>query len=330
MKVFKSAYFDSFCCLASACPDSCCHEWEVLVDPESAKRYEALSGPLGDDLCRVMTAEDGDVFLRLEHGRCPMWRPDGLCRIQAQLGHEALCKTCREFPRLRHDYGDFVELGLELSCPEAARLILTQPFAPRTVEEMPGGEVPQYDTDAMTVLLETREEALKILQDASRPVPETLALLLMYGAHAQELVDGGAGEFDPALALDTAREFAAAGDEKALPAFYLELELLTERWRKRLEAPMGGEWNEMTRAFAAYCVERYWLQAVSDYDLMGRVKMIVAASLLLRILGGDFAETAQLYAKEIENSAENVDAILDAAYESPAFADNKLLGLLLL
>ena len=47
-----------------------------------------------------------------------MWRQDGLCRIQAELGHEALCKTCREFPRLRHDYGSFVELGLELH-PEA-------------------------------------------------------------------------------------------------------------------------------------------------------------------------------------------------------------------
>ena len=330
MKISKSAYFDSFRCLADRCPDSCCHEWDVLVDDASAARYRALPGPLGDHLRRVMTEEDGQVFMALEQGRCPMWRGDGLCRIQAQLGHESLCKTCREFPRLRHDYGDFVELGLELSCPEAARLILTQPFAPRITEEIPGGEDPEYDAEAMTVLLQTREEALKILQDTTRSVGETLAIFLLYGVHAQELVDGGAGEFDPETALDAAREFAAAGESGALPAFYLGLELLTDRWRKRLEEPASGAWSEMTRAFACYCVERYWLQAVSDYDLVSRIKMTVAACLLLRTLGGDFVETAQLYSKEIENSAENVDAILDATYESPAFADNKLLGLLLL
>ena len=76
-------------------------------------------------------------------------------------------------------------------------------------------------------------------------------------------------------------------------------------------------------------MERYWLQAVSDYDLICRVKMVIASCLLVKTLGGDPVETAQIYAKEIENNADNVDAILDAAYENPAFTDDKLLGLLL-
>ena len=38
------------------------------------------------------------------------------------------------FPRLTHDYGDFAELGLELSCPEAAKLILNAPLAPLMVD----------------------------------------------------------------------------------------------------------------------------------------------------------------------------------------------------
>ena len=92
---------------------------------------------------------------------------------------------------------------------------------------------------------------------------------------------------------------------------------------------MGGAWSEMTRRFACYCVERYWLQAVSDYDLVGRVKMIVAACLLVKALGGDTIETAQLYSKEVENSIDNVEAILDGAYAHPALTDDKLLGLLL-
>ena len=76
-------------------------------------------------------------------------------------------------------------------------------------------------------------------------------------------------------------------------------------------------------------MNRYWLQAVSDYDLYSRVKFLVIACLLLRTLGGDFVETAQLFSKEIENDADNMDALLDAAYEHPAFTDAKLLGMLL-
>jgi hypothetical protein len=76
-------------------------------------------------------------------------------------------------------------------------------------------------------------------------------------------------------------------------------------------------------------VERYWLQAVSDYDLSCRVKFIVLSCLVISCLGGDFLQTAQLYSKEIENSTENVESLLDAAYAHPAFTDAKLLYWLL-
>ena len=139
MKLIKPHYFDSFRCIASACPDSCCKEWDVAVDPEKATFYRSLSGPLGDRLRQVLYEEDGDTYMAIENRRCPMWREDGLCRIQAELGETALCKTCREFPRLTHDYGDFVELGLELSCPEAARIILENPSPIYITREIPGG-----------------------------------------------------------------------------------------------------------------------------------------------------------------------------------------------
>ena len=75
--------------------------------------------------------------------------------------------------------------------------------------------------------------------------------------------------------------------------------------------------------------ERYWLQSILDYDLVCRVKLVVASCLLIHHLGGDILETAQLYSKEIENSAENVETILDGAYTHPALTDANLLGLLL-
>lgn len=329
MKLIKSAFYDQFRCLASACPDSCCQEWEVLVDEASALRYLSLPGALGDSLREKLKQEDGEYYLTITDRRCPMWRTDGLCEIQAQLGHDGLCQTCRDFPRLRHDYGDFIELGLELSCPEAARLLLTMPPAPPVITETEGGEEPEYDVEVMDILQRSRPVALKILEN--RPIPEALALLLLYAYNVQNQLDGGeADPFDPVADLALAHRMAQPGDPAIMPEFFAGLEILTPRWADLLQNPSPTpDWAEELRAMARYGIERYWLQAVSDFDLAARVKMLVAACILVRDLGGNILQTAQLYSKEIENSAENVDTILDAAYTSPAFTDVYLLGRLL-
>ena len=325
------AYFESFRCIASRCEDSCCKEWEVLVDTVAAAQYLQLPGSLGEDLRRYLYQdEDGEWYLRIENRRCPMWRQDGLCRIQAELNHAALCETCREFPRLTHDYGDFVERGLELSCPEAARMIFANPDAPWVEREIPGGEAGEYDQQDMDLLLRTRQQMLSILADTDRPVQEALALALLYGYQAQSELDGAESLWNPEQALTFARSLAKPANGSDLTEFYEELEILTPAWAERLQMPAGtGTWDEKLRILAQYGVQRYWLQAISDFDLVGRVKMMVASCLLVHHLGGELVQTAQLYAKEIENNADNVDAILEGAYSNPALTDEKLLGLLL-
>lgn len=331
MKLIKPPIYDQFRCLAGACPDSCCQEWEVQVDEASARRYLSLPGALGDTLREKLKQDDeGEYYLEITDRRCPMWRTDGLCEIQAHLGEDGLCKTCHEFPRLRHDYGDFAELGLELSCPESARLILTAPPAAPIVMEVPGGEAPDYDREIMEILLRTRIQALRILSEY--PLPQALGLLLLYAYSAQEELDGGEEAIlDAEADLELIRRAARPGSAEVLRDFYLNLEILTPRWETLLRNPAPtADWPEELRAIARYGVERYWLQTVSDLDLVCRVKMIVAACALVRHLGGNMFETAQLYSKEIENSADNVDAILDAAYTCPAFTDVYLLGQLLI
>lgn len=332
MRISKPAYFDKFHCIADKCPDSCCKEWEVEVDEQSAAFYRNLEGPLGDRLCAVLKDDpEWGTVMTIEDGRCPMWRADGLCRIQAELGHDALCKTCRDFPRLIHDYGTFRELGLELSCPEAARLILTSPTAPLVTEEVPGGEVPDYDEDAMAILLQTRNEALAIMQHPDYSITEALTLLLYYGYQAQGLLDNGdAPDFHPGLLLREAKFSAISDGEEALVDFFKGLEILTSEWKDRLSAPLPFvPWAAELRNLAQYFIERYWLQAISDYDLVSRVKLAVVSCILVHLLGGDVIQTAQIYSKEIENSPENMDALLDATYSHSALTDQRLLGMLL-
>lgn len=328
MIITKPRYYDAFRCIAGSCPDSCCKEWAVQVDDDAASLYRQLPGTLGDRLREVLTEEDGETVMAIENGRCPMWREDGLCRIQAELGEEALCHVCREFPRLRHDYGDFVELGLELSCPEAARLILSAPAEAPIAEETAEDGIGDYDEEAMASLKASREVALRLL-DESDP-KKALASLLIYGYQAQAELDGEeAAEFDAEAALEDAAVMAKPGNTEAIAAFFRELEILTPVWKKLLNHPHNVSLPAQAQNLARYLVNRYWLQAVSDYDLTCRVKFIVIACLLVGSLGDDFCHTAQLFSKEIENDADNVDAILDAAYTREAFTDDKLLGLLL-
>ena len=328
MELCYPSYYKMFSCIADRCPDSCCHEWEVQVDAASAARYRSMEGPLGDALRGQLYDEEGETYLRNENGRCPMWREDGLCRIQAEQGHGALCTVCQQFPRLRHDYGSFVELGLELSCPEAARLILETPLR-WGMETVPGDGEPEYDGEIMALLQESRPKALALLEDGRYSVPERLRLLLVYGYHVQAAIDGAEpAPFDPEAALKEAAQFAGPGDAAALAEYYAELDLLTERWRERLNALREPEWAEGLCRIAQYGVCRHWFQAVSDWDLSCRVKMILSGCALVARLPGDLAANAQLWSKEIENSAQNLDTILDDAYSQPALTDANLLGLM--
>lgn len=211
-----------------ACPDSCCQEWDVDVDPDSAKRYRALPGELGDALRAALTdTEDGTVLAQTS-GRCPMWRQDGLCRIQAELGEQALCHVCRTFPRLTHEYEGFTEYALELSCPEAARLILT---------EAPGRWVPEAEGD-LGFLVRSREPGRDLLEDSRFSVGERLAVLLIFAGKAEDALCAGktVPDLDPEAALDAARELAGPGELAPVLEFYKSLEILTKAWR----AAAGG------------------------------------------------------------------------------------------
>lgn len=316
MEIRKPDFYDTFRCIAGACPDSCCKEWDVAVDPEKAAFYRALPGPLGDRLRQYLKDEDGDTYLTLDGLRCPMWRGDGLCRIQAELGESALCDTCRDFPRLRHDYGSFVELGLELSCPEAAMILLSQENWHWTRQ---GAAAEPTDRD-MEILLDTRREAMALTQGE-----DPLGQLLLYGYHAQQALDSG--ELAPFSPSPIPEALVREADTDAFLQVFRELEILTLAWEKRLAAPRPRTLQSEDRAMLRYLISRYWLQAISDFDIVCRAKLTVALPILSCLLGGDPVATAQLLSKEIENDAQNIDALLDGAYSLPGLTDANLLAL---
>lgn len=316
-------YYEQFRCIAAACQDSCCQQWQVDVDDISAEKYLQLEGPVGDHLRSVLTRTEDGWVLPITEGRCPMWRQDGLCEIQAAHGHEALCQTCQQFPRLRHEYEGFTELDLEMSCPEAARILFSG-------DEQWVGHIPATTDEILDILLRSRQQALEYLQGTAAPLTEKLIALLLYAHHVQSWIDGGEEPvIDPQAALSLAAALPGEGDITPVLEFYVNLEILTDRWRQRLNgANKVPVWDARLVRFVTYGIRRYWLQAVSDFDLLCRVKFLIGAVILLAHLGGDPVATAQLWSKEIENDPDNVEALLDGAYTSPAFTDVNLLKLL--
>ncbi len=317
-------YYRSFVCLAGDCTDTCCAGWDVLVDEETAARYAAMEGDLGRRVrASLRIDQDGDCVISMVAGKCPLLTQAGLCSVQLAHGHDALCRVCREFPRLRQDYETFVEHGLSLACPAAAALILNSTDDGWDEAGTLEAAAVEYDVDLLKRLQQTREPLLALLRDESRPVGESLALALLYAYAVQDAIDGEDFVFDPAQEL-AALPQPQKRDFTGMIDFHRKLEILTDRWAEKLSRAGGlGPWPKETRALAAYYVNRHWLQAISDRDPVWRIKQMLAACLMARVFPG--ADEIALYSKEVEHDSDNVDRIWEAADSDPAWSDLALL-----
>ena len=146
MKYVQFDYVNKFSCLAGKCPDTCCKDWQIILDEDAIARYASLPGELGKQVRAAMLTENGETRFRERGGNCVLLRDDGLCPLQAAYGAEMLCRTCFTHPRFTEEYGQTAELTLSASCPEAARLLLEHD-APLTLTETDDGG-PVYRTSS--------------------------------------------------------------------------------------------------------------------------------------------------------------------------------------
>ncbi|HAT4214474.1 flagellin lysine-N-methylase [Clostridium perfringens] len=124
MKVRVPNYFNEFKCIASECEDTCCAGWEIVIDDETHKRYEKVEGEFGEILRSKIVKSDGENIFLLNNGNCSFLNEKKMCEIYINIGEDHLCYTCQQFPRYTEEFLDLKEVGLSLSCPEAARIIL--------------------------------------------------------------------------------------------------------------------------------------------------------------------------------------------------------------
>ncbi len=352
MKLRMPAYFRQFQCTCGACPDTCCRDWSIALEPETAAFYRTVDGPLGADLTRAMAADGDGACLALAGGLCPMLDGDGLCRIQRQLGEARLSQSCRLYPRFAEEYGALREWCLTMACPEAARLLLADAAPVQLVEETtdePLSGCNDLDARRFYDLLAARRTAFAIVQDRSAPWQQRLGWLLAFAQSLQRALDG---RRMARLERVTARYAAGyrprrtpgtdpAGAAALLPALR-DLEAINGRWTDLLDAALAAPRTEADRRrFAAadgpwaheyehllhYFLYRYFLKAVVDRRLLPRVQLAAFAVLAVRELtaarwpagadGPARIDVLHRFSREVEHSEENRTRLLDRLAARP-------------
>lgn len=116
--------YETFSCIGSKCPDTCCKGWEVDIDDETFLNYKSVNGKFGDKLRENIKTHNGEYYFPSGiKGRCPFLDSSNLCEIYKNLGEESLCDICTEYPRFYQSYDNYEQVDLSISCVEAGRLL---------------------------------------------------------------------------------------------------------------------------------------------------------------------------------------------------------------
>ncbi len=171
-------YFYDFQCEASACSDTCCAGWGVSIDPVSLKKYKKYPGFFGNRLKNSINWENHSF--EQYNGRCVFLNEENLCDIYTEGGPEMLCKACTRYPRHYEEYENLREISLSLSCPAAARMIMSSDERMTFLKESretPEEKYESFDSDLFRKLQEIREYLYGVVQNRELSIEERMALL---------------------------------------------------------------------------------------------------------------------------------------------------------
>jgi lysine-N-methylase len=184
-RLLQPSHFGKFRCIGSDCEDTCCSGWIVHIDKSTYGKYRNSSDPALQTLVTINeNAPDDDDYARIQMNRavCP-FLSEGLCSIQQRFGEDYLSNMCATYPRVINRVDDVVQRSLDLSCPEAARIVLLNPQPIEFDEEeytdgaIRPGELASLDTSGLKgcpepfrLFREIRRLVLSVLQNRSYPV----------------------------------------------------------------------------------------------------------------------------------------------------------------
>lgn len=189
MEYIYPDYYKQFHCIAGKCPDTCCAGWQICIDDRTLKKYLRLKGPFGNRLKNSIDLEEKS-FYRFE-GKCPFLNEEKLCDICLEIGEENLCDTCARYPRHIEEFENVREVSLSVSCPEAARMILTKKEPVTFICEEKESSREAYETFDFflyTKLLQIREFLIETAQNRELSLADRMAFIAAAGHDLQRRI----------------------------------------------------------------------------------------------------------------------------------------------
>ena len=172
-------YYKKFVCTGSACNDNCCAAgWQIAIDEESLKMYSTMEGDVGVRIRNSINWETG-LFEQFA-GKCALLNENGLCDVYCDAGEDKMCILCQRYPRHYEEYENLREISLSISCPEAAKIVLTQKdkVGFYTEEDDTEEEYEDFDYLMFTKLQEIRELLFKVAQNRDISIKYRMAVIL--------------------------------------------------------------------------------------------------------------------------------------------------------
>lgn len=293
-------FYHTFQCKANQCHHTCCQKWTIDVDEETAKLYQTLPTPLGEDLRKFMTVDDEGYYFMFSDKQptCPLLREDGLCRVVLELGEDSLCDTCHMHPRFYKYIEDLELCGVGLSCEESVEKLLAT------------------EGDQLLFTIEDDDDEFTA---EDRPVLENIFDLLALG-------------INPAICQFTLNHSIHYCQE--LVTVYKKTEPIDEEWTKQLahlEAMLSSTTASTTMGFlkadtidvsALNKVYQYILyrqiDMLAEYSLESLVRYAFDATVFIALLThqfGNLPEQIRRWSEQIEYDEDNV-AFLFNEYEN--------------
>ena len=192
MKIRVPEYFKDFKCIASKCEDTCCAGWGIVIDDVTYDRYKNVQGKFGERLRSEIVHEAGENIFVLKGNNCPFLNEEKTCDIYINIGEENLCYTCQQYPRYTEEFGSLREVGISLSCPEAARIMLNNSKKVEFELSENNEVVSSYnDINAQLFieLLQSRKIVMDIIQDRTIDLRKRAVVALLFVDEIQEKID---------------------------------------------------------------------------------------------------------------------------------------------
>ena len=131
--ILQPKYVEDFQCDGSKCNAKCCGKWRIDIDMETYQKYQRIKNPVMRkkilSSIQPSTIQTGFQIKLNNKAVCPLLCEDNLCYIQRNMGEGALSQTCKVYPRMVQQIGNYQFRMLAMTCPVAAEYALLSPNA---------------------------------------------------------------------------------------------------------------------------------------------------------------------------------------------------------